>query len=173
MPKFIATGWFQPTGFLFKIPTELLKTRSGIMFYSEWNKPEEITKLKKFKNSLVIRLEDIPEAGDNNIGPTPEKMILIKDFIEAHLDTDFVVSCFAGISRTGAIIDYLKEIHHYELDLNYMQYNNIGFCPNELMQKYFNELNPQYIGHQQLDYDLKNKKWEYDIQESTLTKNIF
>lgn len=177
MHKFIATGWFQPTGYLFKIPTNVLKTKSGIMFYSEWNKPEEIKTLKEFsknfKHSLVLRLEDIPEAGDNNIGPTINKMHLLKNFIDAHLDTDFVVSCFAGISRTGAVIDYLKEIHHFELDTDYMKYNNIGFCPNTLMRQYFTELNSNYFGHQSLDYDVKTKTWIYNQNEITISENIF
>ena len=86
MPKFIPTRWFPVTGDLYQLPMAVIKSHSGILFYSDYNQPEEIERLKTFskdfKNALVIRLEDIPKAGENNIGPTIEKMQIIKSFIE-------------------------------------------------------------------------------------------
>lgn len=174
MKKFIATGWYGITGKLFKIPTSIIQERSGILFYSEWNEPNEIATLKNFaknfKHSLILRLEDIHEAGENNIGPTKIKIQLLKQFIDSHTDTDFVVACHAGISRTGATIDYLKEIHQFDIDIQNLKYNNLYFSPNRLMSQYFHELNPEFKYHWSLDYDPHQQKWIYNTEKPITTK---
>ena len=169
MPKVIPTGWFPVTGSLYKIPLTIVNQHSGILFYSEYNRPEEIEKLKTFaknlKNALVLRLEDLPVNGENNIGPTYEKMQIIKKFIEAHANDDMIVACHAGISRTGAIVDYLMQIHHYEIDIDNLKYANYSYSPNELMTAYFQQLNHDYVPSQTLDYYPDEKLWRINDSE--------
>lgn len=163
MTKVIPTGWNRTTGFLYRMPVSLVKNRTGILFYSEYNSSKDIKQLKtfakNFKNVLVIRLEDIYEAGDNNEGPTYHKMAIIKEFIESHQTDDLIVSCFAGISRTGAILDYLLQIHDYELDTDNLEYIHYGYVPNELMAMYLQQLNHDYKPSTVLDYSVKDNQW--------------
>lgn len=48
-------------------------------------------------------------------GPTLEKMNEVYDFIQKNKDRDIIVSCSAGIVRTGAMVDYLTSTG-WELD---------------------------------------------------------
>ncbi len=169
MPKFIPTGWFPVTGDLYRLPMAVIKSHSGILFYSEYNQPEEIERLKTFskdfKNALVIRLEDIPKAGENNIGPTIEKMQIIKSFIESHQNDDLVIACHAGISRTGAIADYIMQMHDYTLDTDMLAYENVSYSPNELMTMYLQQLNHDYTPSNTLDYYPDEKIWRINDNE--------
>lgn len=175
MPKFIPTGWFPAIGSLYQIPLDIVNTHSGILFYSEYNTPEQIKKLKDFsknlKSSLVIRLEDIPETGENNIGPTYEKMEMIKSFIENHRTDDLIVSCHGGISRTGAIVDYIMQIHHYQLDLDNVKYANVSYSPNHLMTMYLQQLTHEYTPSKTLDYYPDEHIWRINDDETFIKKN--
>ena len=170
MPKFIPTGWFPTTGRLFNLPKHVVASHSGILFYSEYNRPEEIDRLKDFsknlKNALVIRLEDIPEAGENNIGPTLEKMQIIKSFIDSHHSDDFIIACHAGISRADATVDYLMQIYHFTLDLDLLSYENVCYSPNKLMTMYLEQLNPNYHPSNTLDYYPQENIWRINDDEA-------
>lgn len=136
-----------------------LVSKSILVFFcvdQEFQKNELLISdtLVKFKNYLRVNIEDLdwtleedrenyPNCTDEEIFqkyelgdfeyPNKETLSKIKEFIRGN--ESVVVACSAGISRTGALVQYLVE-NNYTLNKKYNQ----RFIPNELILKLLKEL---------------------------------
>lgn len=134
----IGIGWepIFPTGTLFQLPSNIIKQSVGVIFYSNYNDQAEIDDLHllglNFEHVLFLNMEDFEtdEHKDLLSIPTTEHARRIKHFCDKYIDHDFVVSCAAGISRTGAVVEYLRQHGDFKLD---PKYSHQRFVPNEFL----------------------------------------
>lgn len=109
---------------------------------------QKFLKLIKNYNSLILTIDDIPKKYPNLIPPTKKTAIQIKTFIDHLQNQNLIISCTAGISRTGAVIHYLdvlnnndtnwQKIHSREDNLTY--YKNDQYLPNTVLDRNLQKL---------------------------------
>lgn len=157
----IATGWLDKG--LDKIPDDIKKKSVAILFYSSANTPKELAYLfnqhSKFKDVIFIDMEDmeaIDVASNEFFFKTPSVpgVTEIVDFVDINnkKNLPMIVSCAAGISRTGATVEYLKS-KGYSLSTTY-GFNH--FVPNEFITHLFKVIDPQYRQSQKSDDTISN-----------------
>lgn len=78
-----------------------------------------ITKTSGLLNSEFLT-DDILTLNflDNESGITDSDAQRITKFIEANKDKDFLIHCFVGVSRSGAVAKFINE--YLELDIQYL-----------------------------------------------------
>ena len=87
-------------------------------------------------NFLKVKMWDIEETlvADNGrvfSKPSDKELDRIYEFIQQHKDkVRFVVHCSAGISRSGAVAEFIKEIHHENIDKEQYMKDNKYIQPN-------------------------------------------
>lgn len=148
----IATDWVN--GGLDTISKPLRAHTHAILFYSSLNTPKELNALfrdyKDYEEVLYVDMEDINVNSDifsvrddrlPMMIPTIAGVREIYDFIRLNdtKDTNFLVSCAVGISRTGAIVDYLLSKGH---DLVIGDVNN--YAPNQTIMDILSQLDKEY-----------------------------
>lgn len=134
----IGVGWSNKR--LANLPLELKKESAAIVFYSSLNKPSDLAMIfdeyKNFKEIIYIDMEDF-EATDIALYdfsaqvPNRKGIEEIVDFVDINEKKfdKFVVSCAAGISRTGAIVKYLNEKGY----ITNQKFSSNSFSPNQLI----------------------------------------
>lgn len=148
----IATDWVN--GGLNEISKPVRAHTHAILFYSSLNTPKELNALfrdyRDYEEVLYVDMEDItvtddiPSIRDDKFPmmiPTIAGVREIYDFIRINdsKDTNFLVSCAVGISRTGAIVDYLLSKGH---DLIIGDVNN--YSPNTTIMSLLSQLDKDY-----------------------------
>lgn len=157
----IAASWVngnQPHDGLDAIPTKIKKESHAIIFYSSLTPAKQMKYLfdqqYDFKDVIYVDMEDFDVPYHTAIDfdtlsfqiPTSSNMAEIVDYIENRNkeNAKFIISCQMGISRTGAIVDYLKS-KGYQLRHN-SEYGLAPshFKPNRRMQQILGILDTKY-----------------------------
>lgn len=163
----IGTGWLDNG--LDMIPLPIRQKSHAILFYSNANTPDQIAKIFSYRNAFksvtYFDIEDF-EAEDMALditaytGPNKNNMKALYENIHAHSDEDMIVSCAAGVSRTGATIKYLESLGYKLNPDDSISYQN--FEPNQLMGIFFHYFDSKYS-----QYNSQNEG------ELTVSSNIF
>lgn len=86
--------------------------------------PDESYTLKPgWEDTLRIEFDDVVRiptgmTGHNIIGFCMEHANTLHEFIERHLDKDFLIHCSAGVSRSVAVGSFMREVHEADLHLH-------------------------------------------------------
>ena len=135
---------------LFNLIKEPIKHTAFIVFF-DTGKQSELDKqlLHKLQTypSLNLFVDDVSKDIDSCKEPTKQDVTNIINYINNNESSYLIVSCTAGISRTGAVIHYLDELTHTqnnwkmsydnELKLNY--FANDKYLPNITLDKLLQE----------------------------------
>lgn len=87
-------------------------------------------------NVLQVHMWDIEKNiltsdGKTYLKPSDEELQRIVDFVNKNKDkVAFMVHCSAGISRSGAVVTYISEKFHDEVDLQKFREDNKLIQPN-------------------------------------------
>ena len=145
----IGVGWSNKR--LANLPLELKKESAAIIFYSSLNKPSDLAMIfneyKNFKEIIYIDMEDF-EATDIALYdfsaqvPNRKGIEEIVDFVDINEKKfdKFVVSCAAGISRTGAIVKYLNKKGY----ITNQKFSSNSFSPNQLILSLLSSVDPSF-----------------------------
>ena len=152
-PTLIATGWNDINGGLKKLTPADTAGKIGVFFYSSFNGEKAYHALREridtlqFKAVYLAKMEDVTEETLDENGedqaPTLESLTRVVHFLDNFPNTDAVVSCNVGISRTGALMEYLVQRKGYVLDT---AHSNPVFIPNEYMLSLLAEIDPDFSG---------------------------
>lgn len=145
----IATGWLDKG--VDKIPNDIKKESVAILFYSSANTAKDLAYLfshhNSFKDAIFVDMEDIDAFGVASSEfffktPSIPGVTEIVDFIQINSakNLPMIVSCAAGISRTGATVEYLKS-KGYTLS---KQYGSQQFVPNHYITYLFKLIDKEY-----------------------------
>lgn len=133
------------------IDASTMAKSNAIIFYSGLCTPDEIINIFKFKDSfqkvIYIDMEDLEDYDDESElpckGPSLVGVEPIVEFINKNPEPDnFIVSCSAGISRTGAIVNYLLSKNCTFSSVS----KTAVFGPNSQITKFLKELDPKFDG---------------------------
>ena len=152
----IATGWLDKG--LEKIPNDIKKESVAILFYSSANTAKDLAYLfshyNSFKEAIFVDMEDIDAFGVASSEfffktPSIPGVAEIVDFIQINSakDLPMIVSCAAGISRTGATVEYLKS-KNYTLS---EEHGSQEFVPNDYITYLFKLIDKDYLNFNHLD----------------------
>lgn len=116
------------------------------------------------KHVLTLTFDDITDKDQDVLDQYPGSVLFNEDhakaiieFVEAHLLSDFVIHCTAGISRSGAVGEYVRR----KLRVNYDKYNrqNPHVLPNAwVLQQLTNADSEQFATVHAIAKDEKNDK---------------
>lgn len=169
MKTLIAEDWVNHG--IDNIPKEIKKKANAIFFYSSLNSPKELAYLfgqyKDFKNVQYIDMEDID--GDSIIlhqfscqVPNPKGIDEIIDFVNINNKSEdeiFIASCAVGISRTGALVEYILS-KGYQLKTTQSYGKALHeFSPNPLILKLFYSEDHEFSKHY---YNIMREKDRYE-----------
>jgi hypothetical protein len=105
-----------------------------------------LTALKPYP-ALILYVDDINQKIPGMIMPNTHVAAKIAKYLAVNAQQNIVISCTAGISRTGAVIHYLDVLHHnenswrrkFDSQFNLYYYVNSKFVANptldNLLQK--------------------------------------
>ena len=88
---------------------------------------EEMVELLKSHNHIAVSFQDVDHRDGTHISNTQAKKI--SQFIMDNEGCDFIVHCFAGISRSAAVAKFINEYYGLEDPVleNYKIYNRLVY----------------------------------------------
>lgn len=106
-----------------------------------------LTALKPYP-ALTLCVDDINQTIPGMIMPNAHFAAQIAKYLAVHAQQNIVISCTAGISRTGAVIHYLDVLHHnenswqrqFDSQFNFYYYVNSNFVTNPILDNLLQNL---------------------------------
>lgn len=118
------------------------------------------TKMEKMEIEYLFAFTEIDTYSyitlsfpDNEQGIPSDEAQRLVDFIKTHPDKDFIVHCFMGISRSGAVAKFINE--YYDMNdvilntytgYNRQVYNSLNAVIGKDIASYYAELEKQDMG---------------------------
>lgn len=131
MKRIIATSEEQ---FFSKISNKTIKSSPKKCYISIIEPNHKGTKQynESLPNYIRLEMEDIIEDSGNHKVVDDNTINRLINFIEKNKNAEsFIVHCHAGISRSGAIVTYLKERFEGYVDLEFFNKANKFIFPNQ------------------------------------------
>lgn len=103
----------------------------------------------RFNDVLIVTIEDVNDCEDYNMqtfddAPSADNVYPIYQFLHEHRNENIFVACSAGISRTGAIVDYLI---YYKYVVTTQSNQSTHMMPNPTIQRLLSEIDTNYQPH--------------------------
>lgn len=104
---------------------------------------------KQFNDVLIVIIEDVNDYEDYdmqtfNDAPSTDNVYPIYQFLQEHRNENIFVACSAGLSRTGAIVDYLI---YYKYVIATKSNQSTHMIPNPTIQRLLSEIDNNYQPH--------------------------
>lgn len=84
-------------------------------------------------------VEPLVEIGTDRkfLPPTPQEAAQIVDFILAHKEKNFLVNCQAGVSRSGAVCQFLQDCLGHQWDEDHKKFARPNKLLLQMMKDYY------------------------------------
>jgi len=125
----------------------LISTKLAYVSISDTEHEKEEVELLFSETDIDKELYITTQFPDNESGIPSDEAQRLVDFIKAHPDKDFIVHCFMGISRSGAVAKFINE--YYDMNdvilntytgYNRQVYNSLNAVIGKDIASYYAEL---------------------------------